>query len=462
MAENDNYPSLLSQALQARADWIEKSELVKFKEELRSFQASYAALYNIFLKKGLIHEDPYKQEARISELEVPDSSGFNEAERVDKLSIRLANYDNQLDFLVNFYQFNVEFLTLNRVKLILGLIKFIDWAHLSGDSPFPMTRAVMELTMSAKSGLDPLSASLLNESLNKLSKVTGTAVGYLKIISDYQRESYKFDLRATFTAEMDAGEATLGNIRKRFSSVMPGRVFYPDLVEELIKEDYSGEGPALREKVLKGLQVPEAKPKVEKQPVSFKQILLDGLQVIGNTASILWEVAPKLDENEAMTSSRKKSIWRQLRRLARQLLGKEPEPVVFEIKYMDNARGTTVREKINYTGFRADLDKRARLLTAYTARGPAQKLANMGEEQLTQILDRLIRDVQNTHKILGAIDEFFKAEAVDGERDKVRGIKPELAAMKNAIVRANQLRHEYSAQKEEEEQMRKLGIAPGA
>jgi hypothetical protein len=40
----------------------------------------------------------------------------------------------------------------------------------------------------------------------------------------------------------------------------------------------------------------------------------------------------------------------------------------------------------------------------------------------------------------------------------VKGIKPELATIKNAIVRANQDRYEYSAQKEEEEQMKRLGI----
>jgi hypothetical protein len=462
MAENDNYPSMLSQALRSRADWIEKSELAKFKEELRTFQASYTALYNIFLKKGLIHEDPYKQEARITELEVPDSSGFTEAERVEQLTIRLANYDNQLDFLVNFYQFNVEFLNLDRIKRILGLVRFIDWAHLSLDSPFPMTKAMMELTMSTKNGLDPLTTSLFNESLGKISKATGMVVGHLKMLSDYHRESYKFDLRAILTSEMKPSEVTLGNVRKRFVSAMPGRIFYPDLVEEMIKEDYSEDGPALREKVLKNLQVADAKPKAEKQQVSFKQILLDGLQVIGNTGLTLAEIAPKLDENEALITSRKKSIWKKLRRLLQQIVGKEPDPVVFEIKYMDAGRGTSVRERINYTSFRAELDKRSRTLTNYTSRGTAaQRLGTMSEEQLIQILDRLIRDVQNTHKILGAMDDFFKSEAADGEREKVKGIKPELGAMKNAIVRANQMRHEYSARKEEEEQMRKLGIAPG-
>jgi hypothetical protein len=463
MADNGNYPSSLSQALHARADWIEKSEMVKFKEELRTFQISYAALYNIFLKKGLIHEDPYKQEARIGEIEVPDTSGFSEAERVEQLSIRLANYDNQLDFLVNFYQFNVEFLNLDRIKRILGLIKFVDWAHLSMDSPFPVTKAMMELTISAKNGLDPMTLSLFNESLSKISRATGVIMGYLKTLSDYHRESYKFELRATITGDMKPSEVTLGGVKKRFASAMPGKPFYPDLVEELIKEDYSEDGPALREKILKNLQVEEVKPKLEKQQISFKQVLIEGLQVIGNVSNTLQEIIPKIDENEGMIANRKKSCWQRIRRLIQQIMGREPDPVVFELKYMDSVRGTQVREKVNYNSFRSDLDKRVRILGSYAARGTIpQKLASLGEEQLTQILDRFIRDMQNTHRTLGAMDDFFKTETVDGEREKEKGIKPELAAMKIAIVRAYQIRHEYSARKEEEEQMRKLGIAPGA
>jgi hypothetical protein len=37
----------------------------------------------------------------------------------------------------------------------------------------------------------------------------------------------------------------------------------------------------------------------------------------------------------------------------------------------------------------------------------------------------------------------------------MRGIKPELSAIKNGIVKANQKRHEYIAQKEEVEQMKR-------
>ena len=84
----------------------------------------------------------------------------------------------------------------------------------------------------------------------------------------------------------------------------------------------------------------------------------------------------------------------------------------------------------------------------------------MQEEQLIGFLDRNIREVQSIHKILTALDEFFKAEVDKDDRDRIKGVKPELATIKNAILRANSKRHEFSAQKEEEEQFRRLGVKP--
>jgi hypothetical protein len=106
------------------------------------------------------------------------------------------------------------------------------------------------------------------------------------------------------------------------------------------------------------------------------------------------------------------------------------------------------------------MDRKSRVLTALASRGGAaqSKMEAMEEEQLIGMLERNIREVQVIHKTLSALDEFFKLEADKEDRDKVKGIKPELATIKNAIVRANQKRHEYSAFKEEEEQLKRLGI----
>ena len=89
-----------------------------------------------------------------------------------------------------------------------------------------------------------------------------------------------------------------------------------------------------------------------------------------------------------------------------------------------------------------------------------QKLEAMQEEQLVGFLERNIKELQTLHKVLSALDEFFKAEVDKDDRDKVKGIKPELSTVKNALVKANAKRHEYNAQKEEEEQLRRLGVKP--
>lgn len=459
MADNNEYQKALAEALAARQDWLEKTELVKLKEEFRTFHTAYLGLYNLFLKKGLIHEDPYKHEAKIGEIEIPATESFTEMERVEKLSIRLADYDNQLDFLVNFYQFSVDFLTLDRIKKILALVKYIDWSHLNTDSSSVNTRAVAEFMNQLKLGGDPMALSAINENLGEFNKATPTVFTILKEISDFHRENYKLTLRDKVTAGISLEQPTaLAQIKKKFISAMPGKPFYSDLAEELIKEDASKEGPALREKVLKSLEIPNSKPKVDKPPVSFKTILVEGLLIISSVAATCAEIIPKLDENQTLLENRRKSLWEKIQQILKQMFNKEQQPVIYDVEYIDSIKGVTVKEKINFTHFRGDIEQKARYLTGINRSGVA-KLEAQPDDRLIALLERSIRDVQSLHKTLSALDDFFKLTVDKEDRDKVKGIKPELATMKNAIIKANQRRHEYSAQKEEEEQFKRLGIS---
>ncbi|MDR0486751.1 MAG: hypothetical protein LBG91_00740 [Treponema sp.] len=460
MAENDitNYTSTLLQALISRKDWLEKSELGRLKETLRTFQTSFASLYNIYLKKKLINEDPYKQETKISELEVPETGMFNEAKRTEQLSIRLSSFDSQLDFLVNFYQLGMDFLNLERIKRIVGLIRFIDWASLTPDSQSANTRVVAEISNQSKVGVDPITLSIIGESLSRLAKTTVTIMGILKDLNLYYRESYKVAVRQAVTQNMSASEANAANIKKKMQTAMPGTAFLQDLIDEIIKEDYSKNGAELKEALLKYLKVAEEKPKVVKAPVNFKGILLDGIQVIGGASVSLNEIGVKLDENQTVMESRKKGLLEMLKNLIRQITNAEPEEVIYAVEYLDNSKGVSVKEKVSFHQFREDMYKKAKILNSFV-RGPAYaKLSAMTEEQIIGYLERNINDVQYLHKILNALDDYFKANVLPEDRDKIKGIKPELSAMKNSFVKANQLKHEYSAQVEEEEQMKRLGI----
>jgi len=455
-----SYIDTMQQVLAARKEWLEKEEMQKLKDELRNFHSSYASLYSIYLKKKLIDEDPYKQETKITELEVPDATPYNEAKKIEQLSIRLSNYDNQLDYLTNFYQLGIDFLNLDRIKRIVGLVRYIDWVALTADSQSLMTKAVAEISMSSKAGVDQITLSIIGESLSRLSKTTASSMAILKHLSIYYRELYKLEIRQKITKDMSPGEATPDNIRKKMPSAMPGSPFYKELIEELIKEDYSKGGQDMRDIVLNNLKVPTSKQKAVKAPVNFKVILLDGIQVIGGASISLTEILSKLDENQAIMESYKKGLMHVIKEFIRQITNAEPEEVIYTIEYMDQTKDLPVKEKLNFYKFRGDLEKKIRFLSSLM-KGPAyQKLSAMTEEQIIGYLEKNITEMQNYHKILSALDDFFKAKVAPENRDKIKGIKPELSALKNSYVKANQMRYDYSAQKEEEEQLKRLGVNP--
>jgi len=457
-AELNNYIETLQQCLEAKRDLLDKSDLGQLKEELRTFHISFASLYNLFLKKKLIDEDPYKQEAKITEIEVPDTSVFQEAKRIEQLTIRLANYDNQLDYLVNFYQLGIDFLNLDRIKRILGLVRYIDWSSFSADSPNQMTKSVALLTNQSKTGVDALTLNIIGESTQRLSKTTGTIMKIIKDLSIYYRETYKLNVRLNISKDMSANEATIENIRKKMPPAMPGQPFYKELIEELIKEDYSESSKDLRDSILNILKVKEVKTKAVKPQVVFKNILLEGIQVVGGSSASLSEIASKIDENHNIIENRKKSFIESLKKLIRQITNAPPEEVVYTIEYLDPTKGAPVKEKINYHQFRDDLDKRIRIYSSFSRGSAYQKISAMTEEQIIVYLERYIKELTQLHRTLNSFDEYFKANVEPGEREKIKGIKPELSALKNSYVKANQLRHEYSAQKEEDDQMKRLGV----
>ena len=158
--------------------------------------------------------------------------------------------------------------------------------------------------------------------------------------------------------------------------------------------------------------------------------------------------------------NRKKTFFEALKELIRKMTNAEPEEVIYQVEYMDQTKGMPVKEKVSFHQFRDDLDKKIRILSSFAKGSAYQKISAMNEDQITGYLERYINDLQNIHKTLGALDDYFKANVAQTDRDKIKGIKPDLTALKNIYVRANQMRYEYSAQKEEEEQMRSLGINP--
>jgi hypothetical protein len=459
MGDGRAYVEALKEALDARRDWFDRSEFPKLKEEIRAFHTALAAIYHFFVKKGYIPEDPYKNDAKAGELSVPDTSVFTDSNKRDQLGQRLSRLESEFDYLVNFYPFNTESFSQGKIKIIIALVRYIDWTRLTPESG-QLTEAVSEIiTKARRAPGDAVSAALLNESLAKLEQTSGVIAMYLKTIGDYNRIVYKHQVRLYGTAGLSAAEANIAEVKKRFAAACPSTHFYQQVVEEVIREDYSAQSESFHEAELKKLAIPEVKKKTPKQTINFRLMLIEGLNALGGAGATFAEITEKIAENQELMAKRKKGFWNKIKKLVSQMTSKEEEAVIYDLEYIDPAKGAAVKEKLNFTVFSAEIDKKSKILSALAPKGSAEKkLEVMEEAQLIEILQRNIKDITTFHKTLNGLDDFFKKNVDSSDRSRVRGIKPELSALKTAAARGVEKFNDYNAHKESAEQFKKMGI----
>jgi hypothetical protein len=447
MEEQADFIEKLETALTARREWIESAVLPQLKEDMRGFQTAFASLYMLFLKKGLVNDDPYKQELKMGDLSVPDSSSFSEAERAEQLGVRLSGFDNQLDFLVNFYQLDMDFLNPERIKLIAGLVQYIDWTNLGLDSANVMTKAVANLVNHMKAAVNPMALRIIGESQSRLNQLTGPIMEKLRVLSQYFRESYKLRLRKEVFSLLSPDEAQqIQTVKKMFTKMMDSEPFYGELVEEVMYEDFSRNSETYHEKTLAALAPVILTPRETKAPPPLKLLLLEAMQALGTLVSVFNAILPKIEMNKALLASRRLSLLERLKRFFRFGLRSGADETIYELEFIDPKEGKPVTERLDLDHFTAEVAHKVRTLTNINARGAAfKKLESMQEDQLLQFLDRYIREIQGYQRTFLGLDEYFKFQVSRSDREKVRGIRPELATVKNALVRATQKRFEYAS-----------------
>lgn len=469
MEGNGEYERILEERLLAKAETLDRVELPKLKEAFKLFQTAFQGIHTVLLRKGVIQTDPYKFDLKISEVQTPPESPFAESEKNEQISIRLSQFDSYLDFLNGYYQFSVDFLTMGRVKRLINLTKYFNFLQFSETSTQLNTRCFAEVVGLVRKGTDPLSTGILGEGLLSLEKTSREIFQILKSLTLYHKERYKLDIRQLALAGLTLDrervithrDEALRNIKRKFSETMGDRPFYPELVEEALAEDYSSEGPNLRDDILAQLQVREEKKADSAQAQNFKAIVLDGARVLAGAGYQLEEAIRKLRENSILLENQNRTFLGQMRKMVRRLFNPAEDNVVYQVEYSDPITAEHRREEVDFTRLSEEVARRARVLSSMMARNSQswQRLASAQEEQAYSFLVKGLEDLQRYYRRLSALDEHFKNEITDPEaKPRIRGIKVELATLKTSIIKANQKKHEYVAQKEEIEQMRRLGI----
>jgi hypothetical protein len=469
MPEPAGFQEQLAQALPVKASYLETTCLPPLKERFRLFQDVFSKLYDILLRKSLVQEDPYQYDRKISEITVPSRENFPESEKLERLSQRLAEFRFQLEFLNNYCQFSLEFLSLDRLKRIIGLLQFIEWTNLATTSVDSNTASLAEALSRVKMGTDRISSNVITESVKQLAETSRLLLAQMREVLAYQREAYKLELRrAVFprlgpalakAAQASPEEAAL-KIQRVWGQLQGERPFYRELAREALAEDYSQEAAKLQAAALQRLALPEQKPASAAPPVDTRLLLLEAVRALIPLDGLLREALGKLTDNHELLTRRRRGFGARLLALFFPSKRSGGASALLEIKQFDSATGSTRIRRVNLPEFAGQVRRKAAMFAELTSATSATsaRLRAASEPELYDFLTTNLGELQTIQRIMEGLDAHFKGAASPQIREQIRGIKIELAALKNCLVRSNKKRYEYASRQEEQKQRQQLGL----
>ncbi|MBN1797603.1 MAG: hypothetical protein JW822_03440 [Spirochaetales bacterium] len=461
------YIDKVEELIVKKREHLEQKGLKQLRDGFQAYQTLFENIYNILLRKGIIQEDPYKYDEKISEVNPPSDEAFLDTDKQNKMSQRLSFYHSQIEFLNNYYQFSLDFLTLGRLKRIVKLLKYINWSRVSITSPSPTTKVLAEYFAKIRQGSDSLSAGIIGDALTQIEKVLGVIFKSLNEVISFEKEAYKIEVRKNVFTRMQINapvkeeglEQIMQQVKKFFAKYMPQQAFFAELIKEIIFEDYTPQGMELRNKTLEALTILEEK-KQKQVGRSYKDILIQAIKFLGSCGLQLEDALNKINEGQQLLENRKRSLGERIKRWLMKLINRGVEAKLYEIEYFDVVTSTIKIEKVSYNEFIEETQKLAQICSHIINRSSNlfRRLEVSPDDKVFEFLNKNLAKLQIAHRRLNGLISFFKAEIPREDRIKLKGIKLELNSIKNSIVKSNQKKHEYVAFKEEEEQMKKLGI----
>ena len=456
-------------AFEEKKNWYNTVQLPKIQDNYRLHLVCVNNLFDALVKKSLINPDPYKKDKKISQIVSPEDTSFNENERANVLGIRFSDYQSMVDFICNYMKFTVDQLTMDKIKRLLDLNATFGWTNLSPNSPKINTRSMAFCINAARNGAQPIQIAMINDSMNKTVEAINFINNGLRELADFQKSAYKAAVRSSILAREDfdwskttAEAPMLAEIKRLYPGNMPKHSFNAELVHEIIEEEASDSRSVLQEQELARFKIVAApKKEKEKKTVDTHEVIMEIVRLLGTSGEQYQVVVEKLANNNSILQAQKNTgmmkfirFWRKLFNLA------EPE-VEYNIVITDSATQQSKKERLNYTEFFNNLVKRAKYYSAIVSpqSGVFGKISAQTNDKILDFLNKQTTENTRLMQVLSALDDYFKANVSQLERSKIKGIKPELSFVKSIMVKINQSKAECIALIEENEQMKKLGIA---
>jgi len=470
MDDREEYYLQLEEALAKKAKSLEKTEIRQLRDHFAAFESSVSTIYNFLLEKGQIQPDPYKNEYSATEIKVPSSALFKDKDAIQEISLRLSKYVSQWEYLVNLFHVSIINLDLKKIKLILELLEYIRWTDFSVNSTYFITKTTAEIVNRAAKRNGQLAERILTNSVSHLRELTVKIHHTLKILTDFLKEDYKFKVRKEVLSEMDINseqylkhpDTVIENLKFEFSHLMKGQGWYKELIHEMLEEDFGENRESRRELVLKKLEVKENK-KVKKKTrgPDNKTILLGILGKIARAGDPVRDTILKMNNNAKVLQEQKKTLAERFSEILKSLFNKKETALYIKLGMKDALTGATRYETINYFRFSDSVVKKARTLIQLqdTSGSLYEKTKTATEEQLMEFIQRQINELKTIYRRLEGLNAYFLSDEIPEEsRTLMKNTAMNIKSFKYILGDSLKAFNEFKIKKQEEEQLKKLGI----
>ena len=470
MMEDSNFLHELQVAINKKTDWFNTTRLQDLVAQYRLKYTCIHNLYDMMVKKNVIIPDPYRLDKKISKIVIPPRDGFSDSDMPKVFGERFSEYEMMLDYITTYMRFTVDTLTIVNVKKLVEFNHFLDWKNLSVNSSDANTHSFALCITTIKNGAPSVIQSMITDSVSKVSSAAEEIEKILKEYSVFQKELYKTSIRANLFSHPDfnkekafsSAENEMAEIKRLYPKVFGKQPFYSDLITEIIDEEFGSDASKRREKVLEKLQIKDinaSSNEKKKRVVNSKDMIMLAVQSIGGIAPSLAQIHQKVEENFTLLFTQKQSFFSKLIASLKKSFKIKDKPKICNIPIKDARTGREHYQKIDVSEFLLDLVKKVHILNGIATRQTEySKIEHSSEEAILSFVNKQISQMQSLFSILNALDGYFKNNVENSLRPKVRGMQIELSSMRNSIVNANKKRGEYASFKEENEQMKKLGI----
>lgn len=449
--EFNDYSEEMSKILSRYHDTIEEQMFPKLLDSFTKMYMGITELQGKLKARGLIKDDPYMKTTEFTEIILPDSEPYVEADESWKSDERFYHYVSVLSYIIHNYNFSLGTLDISEIEKIKKFLDYYQWKGMLNPTTTELnTRVLGKKVISLRSSTsDRLVISTIDKCLENIDTSYDAIVEFLKYIFLYLKESYKQFIRGDLLPLLDTGGLEysqvilLKKIKKEIDEKYSYLKFYKKYIAEVLDEEFSKDGLSLKNDVLKKFSfIKMTSPKKESKEDNKEKLLLNLLLEFGKIRKHMNLAIEKINENHSNLISKSGSIIsRILKSISMSLFNVTPK-TNYKITIITNKKGDKREENLHFEKFYESVKHTEFILLPFSEDDRASAYIESLGDNVTKEIDKILLELKKEIKYLISLDDFFKIE-LKAKGLKSRGIKPELTVLKSLINSITQLYKEF-------------------